>query len=180
MTRVRELCGEDFELLVGDDHMLYDALVDPAIRADGSCSFTANIVPSAMSALVMAGREGRVAPARQLHEKLELLFRLVSVTAEEAVEVNDQTLAVPQRSRNPLPIKTALGLLGIIDDVCRAPLMGMGPKGIAQVRSALRLTARRASDVLADVAHAFDVDLEQLAGGPLSPKISRIVHRVGA
>ena len=33
MTRVRELCGEDFLLLCGDDHLLRDAMIDPAIRA---------------------------------------------------------------------------------------------------------------------------------------------------
>src|SRR6185369_10242567 len=35
LARVRALCGADFAILCGDDLMLRDALVDPAIRADG-------------------------------------------------------------------------------------------------------------------------------------------------
>jgi 4-hydroxy-tetrahydrodipicolinate synthase len=164
MTRVRELCGDGFLLLAGDDHLAHDALVDPSIRAHGACSFVANLVPGAMASLVHAARHDRPGVSRELHEKLELLMRLVAVTTEETVEVNGEPLQVPQRQRNPVPVKTALQLLGVLTEGCRDPLMEMGPKGTSRVRSSLRLTARRAPEVLSDLARSFEVDVAALAG----------------
>jgi len=155
MGRVRELCGERFSILCGDDAMLRDALLDPHIRADGAIAVSTNLVPAAMRALLDAGRAGRAVEARQLHDALSLLFGLASVTAEEDLPVRGELRAVPQRSRNPVPVKTALAQLGACDAAVRAPLGPMGTRGVERVASALALTARRYPELFAPLQSAL-------------------------
>ena len=81
------------------------------------------------------------------------------VTAEESVAVGGESLLVPQRARNPVPIKTALAILGLVQPLWRAPLTELGPNGTARVRTALRLTDRRHPALLEPVKRAFDLDL---------------------
>ncbi len=143
MGRVRELCGEHFAILCGDDLMLRDALLDPHIRADGAVASTTNLAPAAMRALYDAARAGRAAAARELHDALSLLFGLASITTEEDLPVRGERRTVPQRSRNPVPLKAALSQLGACDAGVRAPLGPIGARGAERVSSALALTARR-------------------------------------
>ena len=159
MLRVRELCGPDFKLLCGDDHLMRDALVDPAIRADGVVSFVANLVPDVVARLVAAGLAGDAVAARREHERLELLTPLVSVTVEESLELGERHLSVPQRSRNPVPVKQALAVLGVIDGAVRAPLAAMGPHGTARVRNMLRMAGRRHSDLFDAAERLLGADL---------------------
>ena len=159
MLRVRELCGEDFRLLCGDDHLMRDALIDPAIRADGVVSFVANLVPDVVARLVTAGSAGDAVAARREFERLELLTPLVSVTVEETLEVGERRLSVPQRSRNPVPLKQAMAVLGLIAPGVRAPLAGMGSNGVARVRNALRMAGRRHPDLFDAAERLLGADL---------------------
>jgi 4-hydroxy-tetrahydrodipicolinate synthase len=161
MARVRELCGEAFTVLCGDDGMLRDALLDPHIRADGAIAVTTNLAPAAMRELLDAARAGRAARARELHEALALLFGLNSVTVEEDLPVRGALRAVPQRSRNPVPLKSALAQLGACEAAVRAPLGPMGERGTERVASLLALTARRFPDLLAP--------LQRVLGAGASP-----------
>jgi 4-hydroxy-tetrahydrodipicolinate synthase len=150
MFRVRELCGEDFILLCGDDPQARDALVDPTIRAHGVCSVVANLVPAVMRRLVDHGRLGEAGPTRLIHESIEPLFDLMCLTATETLEVGGETLSVPQRVRNPVPLKAAFLELGFDLGGCRPPLAGLGPRGRTQVLNVLsRLKRRPGEDPLA-------------------------------
>jgi hypothetical protein len=73
--------------------------------------------------------------------------------------VGGQVLMVPQRAKNPVPVKAALGLLGVMPDAVRAPLGAIGPNGLARVRSVLRLTLRRHPELLQPLAQGFGLDL---------------------
>ncbi len=156
MTRVRELCGEDFVLLCGDDHHARDALVDPTIRASGACSVVSNLAPGTMVRLVEAGLAREAAEARRLHDLLEPLFGLVSLTAAEKVVVGGEEFSVPQRARNPVPLKAAFGELGIDLGGCRPPLGPLGPRGRSDVGLKLAQVRRRpGDDPLAALLEAF-------------------------
>ncbi|HTE06799.1 MAG TPA: dihydrodipicolinate synthase family protein [Planctomycetota bacterium] len=155
MLRVRELCGEDFSLLCGDDAVLRDALLDPHIRADGAISVLANLAPAAVRALHDAGREGRAVRARELHDALLPLLGLVNVTAVEDLPLRGEVHAVPQRSRDPVPLKAALARFGACEATVRAPLGPMGPRGGERVASVLESVARFHADVLAPLGAAF-------------------------
>lgn len=173
MLRVRELCGEDFVLLCGDDPQARDALVDPSIRAHGVCSVVANLVPALMRRLVDHGLRGEAGPTRRLHEAVEPLFDLVCITASETVQVGEDSLSVPQRARNPVPLKAAFQELGFDLGGCRPPLDQLGPRGRTQVLNVLtRLKRRPGEDPLAPLlerlvsedAQDNRVDERELAG----------------
>jgi 4-hydroxy-tetrahydrodipicolinate synthase len=98
-------CDPDFTVLSGDDSLTLPML---AIGARGVISTTSNVAPREMTALVHAWLEGDAAGARELH------FRLLPVMDALFVETN------------PIPVKTALGILGRIpDDRLRLPLTPM-------------------------------------------------------
>jgi 4-hydroxy-tetrahydrodipicolinate synthase len=159
MERVRALCGERLTLLCGDDVLLRDAMTDPHIRAEGGCVSTALLAPAALRALHDACLALDAVRARELHDALTLLYGLQSVTAEESVTVGGAALLVPQRARDPVPLKTALSMLGLAQPTFRAPLAPLGPNGAARVRTALRLTARRHPALLEPLLRNFDLDL---------------------
>ena len=167
LSRVRALCGADFTILCGDDLMLRDALVDPAIRADGGCVAACNLAPGAVRRLLDEARAGEPARVRELHEALAPLLGLGAVTVEEALLLRGESLAVPQRTRGPVPIKAALALLGLGSCFCRAPLGPLGPNGEARVRAALVAAHRAHPELLAPLAEYFELDLgRRLAPAP--------------
>jgi 4-hydroxy-tetrahydrodipicolinate synthase len=171
LSRVRALCGAEFSILCGDDLMLRDALVDPAIRADGGCVAACNLAPGTVRRLLDEARAGEPARVRELHEALAPLLSLGVVTVEEALLVRGEALAVPQRTRGPVPIKAALALLGLGSCLCRAPLGPLGPNGESRVRAALVTAHRAHPELLAPLAEYFELDLaRRLAPAVPSPR----------
>src|SRR5262249_2510619 len=88
--------------LSGDDSLTLPML---SVGAGGGISGVANLVPRDMLALVSAFEAGNLAEARRLHHKLFPLCRdLLGVAA------------------NPIPVKTALAMLGRSNGEFRLPL----------------------------------------------------------
>lgn len=101
-ARIRELCGPDFALLSGDDHTVLPFL---AVGGDGVISVTSNPAPKLMADLCNAAREGRWDDARKLHyDNLPLCRALFSAS-------------------NPMPVKTAMAMLGHCEPEIRLPLL---------------------------------------------------------
>jgi len=166
MARVRLLCGADFAVVCGDDPMLRDALVDPAIRADGGCIAACNLAAGSVRHLNDEAQGGSPARARELQDALSPLLGLSCVTVEETLLLHGEALAVPQRLRAPVPVKAALAELGIVAPSWRSPLAAPGPNARARVRGALLACHRHHPGLLAPLAHYFEVDVERrLAGG---------------
>lgn len=94
-------CGKDFTVLSGDDALVWPIL---ALGGDGVISVTANVLPVRMAALCRAARDGCMDEARRLHYQLQ---RMNSVLFLDT---------------NPVPVKTALYLLGLIGPDLRPPL----------------------------------------------------------
>jgi 4-hydroxy-tetrahydrodipicolinate synthase len=88
-------------VLSGDDSLV---LPEIALGADGVISVVSNEAPAEMAALVTAARAGQLERARALHYQLLPLMR--ANFAES----------------NPVPVKTALAMLGHAPDRVRAPL----------------------------------------------------------
>jgi len=164
MERVRELCGEGLQLLCGDDALALDALLDPGIRADGVYSVVANVAPRAVRALVEAGRAARPADARRAHEALQELFAIITITVDERRRVGGRFVNVPARSRNPVPIKAALAMLGLAEQTVRPPLAPLGPAGETRLRETLRRVALGRPELLAPLSRAHGVDLDAALG----------------
>lgn len=103
LDQVSELVGRtDLTILSGDDSLTLPML---SVGAEGVISVVANLVPRDMIALINAFQHGDLEEARRLHLKLFPLCRdLLSIAA------------------NPIPVKTALALLGRGNGEFRLPL----------------------------------------------------------
>lgn len=127
--RVRELLPPPFAVLSGDDGRAVSMIQDRAVRADGLVSVVANLAPRLVCSVVAAARSGDLGGLAAVEEPFQALARLVSFEVEEASPLG----AVPVRVRNPVPVKTALGVLGASWANCRPPLGRVGPRAFARV-----------------------------------------------
>lgn len=117
MARVKLLTGDKFDLLSGDDSLTLPVL---AIGGTGIVSVVANIVPKDVAALVNEFEKGNVEKARQIYYKLLPLIRAMFIET------------------NPIPVKSAMGLLGMCEPDLRLPLCGMLPENLEKLKKALK------------------------------------------
>ena len=115
MTILRER-PEEFTVLSGEDDL---TLAIVALGGDGVISVAANEVPSAMSQMVEAALSGDLDTARSLH------YRLLPLLRANFIETN------------PIPVKTALHMMGRIDGNFRLPLVPPGRETRERLREAL-------------------------------------------
>jgi 4-hydroxy-tetrahydrodipicolinate synthase len=116
ISRTVELCGPDFTVLSGDDPLTLPII---AVGGRGVIGVTSNIAPRECVALTKAALAGDFATARALHFKLAPLNRaLFSET-------------------NPIGIKAAMALAGMIDGELRLPLTTMVEANQKPLRAAL-------------------------------------------
>jgi len=148
MRRTHELAST-LTIMSGDDDLTYKMMTDSAIGAAGVISVASNVAPTAVNEMCKAAREGRNEEARKLAEKLAPLFSII-------------TVKVPgQKFRNPVPFKTAMAGLGMLEYSCRKPLGKMSREGMEVVRGALRQLWQQSPDILQPVAKFYDVDIGQ-------------------
>jgi 4-hydroxy-tetrahydrodipicolinate synthase len=105
-----------FSLLSGDDALTLPMM---AVGADGCISVVANEVPRDFSDLVTHCLRGRWEKALALHNKL---LDLMNVNFIEA---------------NPIPVKAALAMMGMIEEVYRLPLVPPAEMNREKLRSVM-------------------------------------------
>ena len=111
------LTGDGFTLLSGEDSLNYPIL---ALGGKGFISVTANVLPADLSQLYNLYKAGE-------HEKAkELYLRLHSINKALFIETN------------PIPVKTALALMGKITDELRLPLCQMSSPNKARLIETLK------------------------------------------
>jgi 4-hydroxy-tetrahydrodipicolinate synthase len=93
---------KDFRVLSGDDAL---TLAIIALGGDGVVSVVSNEAPGMMSAIVDSALEGNLAKAKELHYKL---LPLMNVNFIES---------------NPIPVKAALAMMGLIQENYRLPMV---------------------------------------------------------
>lgn len=109
LTRVkaiRDLAGEDFLLLSGDDATAREFM---GLGGQGVISVTANVAPALMADMCEAALEGDAALAAELDERLAPLHRDLFVES------------------NPIPVKWCLWRMGLIPAGLRLPLTPLSP-----------------------------------------------------
>ena len=111
-ARLRPLVGPDFRLLSGDDAT---ALAFFAMGGDGCISVTSNVAPRLCGDMFRAFSTGRVAGAQRLGQAVALLT------------------AALFRETNPVPLKYALSLFGLMSPKVRLPLVELSLQTEAQV-----------------------------------------------
>ncbi|HMC66408.1 MAG TPA: 4-hydroxy-tetrahydrodipicolinate synthase [Gemmataceae bacterium] len=114
-SQIAALC--DVTILSGDDSLTLPLM---SIGGRGVVSVVGNIVPRDMKALVKAFDAGRISEAQEWHRKLFPLCRdMLSVAT------------------NPIPIKTAMKLLGRGSGELRLPMCALDAAGEAKIRQTL-------------------------------------------
>lgn len=116
MSRILQATRNRIVLLSGDDALTLPVL---AIGGTGVISVAANIVPRDVAALVEAFERRDHRKAQQWHQTLLPLVRALFLET------------------NPIPVKTAMGMLGMIEPELRLPLCEMSEANVARLRSAL-------------------------------------------
>lgn len=120
MSQIMEIARNKpagFSLLSGDDAFTLPMM---AVGGDGCISVVANEVPREFSTLVTHCLRGKWEKALALHNKL---LPLMNVNFIEA---------------NPIPVKAALAMMGMIEEVYRLPLVPLAEKNREMLRSTLR------------------------------------------
>jgi 4-hydroxy-tetrahydrodipicolinate synthase len=117
MSRIKALCPASFQLVSGDDSLTLPVL---SIGGIGVISVVANIVPADVANLVSAFEKGNIKKAKALHYKLLPLIKAVFIET------------------NPIPVKTAMGLLGMCEPDLRLPMCSMSANNLDKLKKALR------------------------------------------
>lgn len=162
MKLTRKLCKDSFNILSGDDSLVYQMMTDPEIKACGSISVMSNIAPEFMTRMVELLNQGKTQEALKIQTALSPLLDLVVVTTEEASPFGP----VNCRARNPLPLKTMMQILGMPSGPCRKPLGKMTEKGFYIVLEALKLVQKNNPEIFKPVGQFFGVDIEKRLNSP--------------
>ncbi len=117
MSQVIAACGPDFSVLSGDDNLTLPLL---AIGGHGVVSVIANILPRETAEMVHAALEGDWKRARDLHYRL---FPLARAAFFET---------------NPIPIKEAMAMAGMIEPEFRLPMCRMSDANRERLRAVLK------------------------------------------
>lgn len=116
-SEVLALCGEKLDVLSGDDFITFPMM---ACGAKGVISVLANIMPKEVASLVDSFRDGNMEEARQLH------LRLLRISNAMFIETN------------PVPVKTAVALMGKATDEVRLPLAPMSEANRAKLAGIMK------------------------------------------
>ncbi|WP_165072903.1 4-hydroxy-tetrahydrodipicolinate synthase [Desulfovibrio sp. ZJ200] len=114
---VLESCPESFSVLSGDD---LTALPLMALGGKGVISVTSNLVPGRVAAMCNAFAKGDLAGAARLHHEMFPLHQILFVES------------------NPIPVKTALALMGQMEAEMRLPLSPISESAKARLIDVLR------------------------------------------
>lgn len=116
VSEIIRLCGDRIIVLSGDDFTTFPLL---ALGGKGVISVSANVAPKDMANMCSNWERGLYDEARKLHYKLEPLNHAMFIET------------------NPIPVKTALALMGKIEEEFRLPLCEMSPANKEKLKKVL-------------------------------------------
>jgi len=157
MRLTRKLCGDDFDILSGDDDKTYDMMTSADITASGVISVVSNIAPGAVHSMIRYLLDENMERASRLCEALRPLFSMVTVKTDEQTPFG----SVPCKARNPLPCKTLMNVLGMPSGPIRQPLGKMTKASLETVLNQARQVYEKSPEILGPVEKFFNVDLSQ-------------------
>ena len=156
MARTRVCCGDDFDILSGDDDKTFDMMTDDRIRAAGVISVMSNVAPGSVQEMVEALLADNREEADRLRNAMAPLLGMVGVASKEETPFGPAAV----KSRNPVPLKTLMNILGMPSGPCRRPLGKMNTAGLRIVLENARAVQSNAPEIFAPVAKFFDVDID--------------------
>jgi 4-hydroxy-tetrahydrodipicolinate synthase len=156
MELTRQLCGEDLDILSGDDDKTYTLMISPDIQASGVISVVSNVAPSSVVDMVHYLLDGNEEAAGVIAQALQPLFNLVTVKTQEQTSFGP----VSCKARNPLAFKTMMNVLGMPSGPCRQPLGKMTRAGLEVVLTNTRKVYEANPQILQPIADYFAIDLK--------------------
>jgi 4-hydroxy-tetrahydrodipicolinate synthase len=121
VTQMCEICAlvsDDFIVLSGDDALTLPLM---AIGGRGIVSVASNEIPAEMSRLVEMAERGDFAGARALHQQM---LPLMLVNFVES---------------NPIPVKSAMASMGLLEEVYRLPMVPPRPASKQRIEGVLQV-----------------------------------------
>jgi len=116
MAAVLDSVPDDFVVLSGDDAITIPLM---SLGGRGVISVASNEIPAEMTRIAQLCLGGDFAAARAVHKKY---YRLMEANFVET---------------NPIPVKAALGLMGLLEPVFRLPMVPPSPANLEKIRAAL-------------------------------------------
>jgi len=116
VSEIIRLCGDRITVISGDD---FTTLPLMALGGKGVISVSANVAPKDVSRMCSLWLKGQQDKARDIH------YRLEPLNAAMFIETN------------PIPVKTALAMMGKIKEEFRLPLCEMAPANKEKLRRVL-------------------------------------------
>ena len=117
IQKTRELCPEDFYIWSGNDDEIAPIML---LGGKGVISVAANVAPARMHDLTRACLEGDFVSAGRMQLELRALCEALFWEV------------------NPIPVKTALALMGMCEEVFRLPLCEMEPENRERLAAVLQ------------------------------------------
>jgi 4-hydroxy-tetrahydrodipicolinate synthase len=120
VTQMCEVCAavpDDFIVLSGDDALTLPLM---AIGGRGIISVASNEIPAEMSRLVELAESGDFAGARALHQRILPLMQVNFVES------------------NPIPVKSAMASMGLLEEVYRLPMVPPTPASKKRIDAVLQ------------------------------------------
>ncbi len=120
ITQMCDVCGalpEDFIVLSGDDAITLPLM---AIGGRGIISVASNEIPGEMVRMVEAAERGDFTAARAVHNRILPLMQVNFVEA------------------NPIPVKTAMAAMGLLEETFRLPMCASKPESKAKILNVLK------------------------------------------
>ena len=117
VSQLRAALGDKFTILCGDDSLTLPFM---AVGAQGVVSVASNIIPREVSQMVKAFAAGKPALALKYHAKFYPVFKDLFLET------------------NPVPVKAALAMMGMMEEEYRLPLVAMSAANREKLRKTLK------------------------------------------
>jgi 4-hydroxy-tetrahydrodipicolinate synthase len=120
MTQICEICAsvpDTFIVLSGDDALTLPLM---AVGGRGIISVASNEIPAEMSRLAELAGNGDFTSARALHQRLMPLLQVNFIES------------------NPIPVKSAMAMLGLLEESYRLPMVAPRPASRERIATVLR------------------------------------------
>ena len=116
-SEIVKLCGDKFILLSGDDSLNFPLLT---IGGNGFITVTANIAPKDVAEMYNLYVDGNIEQAKEIDNKLSALNDILFVES------------------NPIPVKSALNIMGMISNEIRSPLYPISLENKSKLEEVLK------------------------------------------
>ncbi len=117
VSQLRAMVDREFCILSGDDSLTLPMM---SVGAVGVISVVSNVIPRELTEMTHAALKGDFERAGRIHAKLFPLFKDLFIET------------------NPVPVKAAMAMMGLIEESYRLPLVPLTDANRAQVRKTLQ------------------------------------------